>query len=74
MGGWKPIDTAPRDGTWILACGHSAGFVKPIVLRWHRDGWTTWRDHGDYHDPSHWQALDAPPDEAPVREWYRDPT
>lgn len=53
---WKPIETAPKDGTWILAV--VAGFV-PAVCRWDMHG----RENGSFEhveaetfaEESHWQ-------------------
>lgn len=65
MDAWKPIDTAPKDGTVILL-GHSEAVF---------DGWwdtydNAWVDgetngYGDLrsYDPTHWQPLPAPPKE-----------
>lgn len=41
---WQSIETAPKDGTWILLlCPGST----PIVGFWNARGW--W-DDGDFHD------------------------
>lgn len=69
---WQPIETAPKDGTIILAwCVHTnakyaanpvkEGWVAPVVARWidhHGGGWT-WNGHaGEF---THWMPLpDAP--------------
>ena len=62
MDNWQPIETAPRDGSWVL--GHSSENAHEdvvYVMEWfERDGWLK-----VYHDcsahPTHWQPLPAPP-------------
>lgn len=59
---WQPIETAPKDGTNVLAVGES-GLAD--VLRW-SDDWSSkrvfcWTD-GEYtFKPTHWMPLPAPP-------------
>lgn len=55
---WMPIDSAPRDGTWILAS--VKGWI-PAVARWTTD----WREGGSFEyveaetfaEESHWRAF-----------------
>jgi hypothetical protein len=70
-GGWRPIETAPRDGTPILAfCVHPnaryagedfAEWTEIVVTRWidHNGGGWTW--HGICGQHTHWMPLPAPP-------------
>lgn len=66
--GWMPIETAPRDGTHILAvvAGHHLGtglpFIPEVVEWLDGVGWWSemWGVGGDYH-PTHWRPLPAPP-------------
>lgn len=73
---WQPIETAPKDGTWILAC---KGSFQPAIARWtqyHHGGSFEYIDPEDYADeshfddivscsekwtPTHWMPLPAPP-------------
>ena len=64
MSDWKPIDTAPKDGTEIILGVFSDSFVDATVMnsRW-IDGeekgcyWLDW--HG-MPRPTHWQPLNPP--------------
>lgn len=42
-GGWRDIESAPRDGNWIVACGHNYGDpeqgVHYAVVRWEGGAW-----------------------------------
>jgi hypothetical protein len=61
---WQPIETAPKDGTVILAS--LPGSDVPHSVRWHNmkrgwclswDGWKL----GEYSQPTHWQPLPPEP-------------
>lgn len=52
---WQPIDTAPRDGTIILA---RQGGYYPCYLRWKDGEWQSVSYHAT-HVPTHW----LPPNE-----------
>lgn len=71
---WKPIETAPKDGTHILACRIPIGIRvtvntnPPTVVHWFDDP----NDPGFYtsvnavapeypYNPTHWQPLDPLP-------------
>jgi len=63
MSTWQPIETAPKDGTEILAWQWGEGtfvvFWCPRFFTWK---WTTHRLDGDeYLYPSHWMPLPASP-------------
>lgn len=66
---WKPIDTAPRDGTEILASDYDAIQIvrwKPCAFGLFPVAWVNRQEHVMY--PTHWQPLpDHPPlpEEAP---------
>lgn len=54
---WQPIETAPRDGTWIMCHCENQGH---IVLRFNsNDGWNNF----DTYElrPTHWMPLPKPP-------------
>ena len=55
---WQPIETAPRDGTQILAIWPGKG--TPRIIWFDRARWT---DDGDHSliDFTHWQPLPSPP-------------
>jgi len=65
---WRPIDTAPKDGTTIIVwCVHemakfcenpaSEGYAAPAIARWinHNGGGWTW--HGLAGPPTLWMPL-----------------
>lgn len=65
--GWLPIETAPKDGTPILAI--KKGF-RPEVARWLEGQWMTANNEVNYSDGktcyfewdlTHWQPLPAAP-------------
>lgn len=62
--GWRPIETAPKDGTEILGIQvHDGRASSPGIVAWSReDEW--WDiDADQYGYPTHWQhiSLPAPP-------------
>lgn len=65
MSEWQDIETAPKDGRWILAV--VSGFI-PDVVHWDGHyGWWTGQDdfiEGECDEmwrPTHWQPLPPPP-------------
>lgn len=67
--GWQPIETAPRDGTWIW-CWHEEKRWKRVGMRCKASG-PRWYYSGtgfnaEYADdaPTHWRPLPAAPQEA----------
>jgi hypothetical protein len=59
---WQPIETAPKDGTHVLAWWREEG-DPPEVVRWSA-GWVD--DYGTrYIEPTHWQPLPSPPTKEP---------
>lgn len=63
--GWRPIETAPKDGTWVLTFTPTR-VPQHAVMRWviwatpEQDKWET--DDGKWfvHAPHHWQPLTSP--------------
>lgn len=56
--GWQPIETAPRDGTLILA--HDRG-PWPYIVEWHQHTRSWIGADGRCWTPHRWQPLPAPP-------------
>lgn len=69
---WRPIETAPKDGSPVLGCSHgpwpdchSEG-LHPTTVRWrsyhpNQPGKKQWRDrYGNPVFPTHWQPVVAP--------------
>lgn len=64
-GQWRPIGTAPKDGTWVIAA-----FLKDARVYWVSNAqwtgqWSTprWWDGGDpcgLAGPTHWMPYPAP--------------
>ena len=63
---WLPIDTAPKDGTFVL-CALESGHIS--ILQFCRDGY--WR-RDVFSElkraPTHWMPLPEPPALAPAPE------
>jgi hypothetical protein len=68
---WQPIETAPKDGTSIIAA--QAGTAADCgVIAWDTD-FGRWMDLMDDYDepnwlPTHWMPLPPPPAMAPTGE------
>ena len=78
VNGWQPIETAPRDGTWVLVYGALeysdegdvtrqavAQFTETLNARKCNGRWAmAWYDGGYYGMivPSHWMPLPPPPE------------
>ncbi|WP_160772828.1 DUF551 domain-containing protein [Alteraurantiacibacter buctensis] len=69
---WQPIETAPRDGTWVQLTGGQFdygwdGETQPPVVsaQFNYNCWqAAWYDsgyYGEYENPTHWQPLPTPP-------------
>lgn len=62
---WRPIETAPKDGTWFLAYWPVQTFEDRIqTTRWlHGDcRFVDASDFMDHIQPTHWQPLPTPPE------------
>jgi hypothetical protein len=71
-GEWRPIETAPQDGTWVMV--YSPSFVGPFIGRPIRpadpaDPKTIWESYwggdcwarGSNYSFTHWMPLPLPP-------------
>ena len=64
FGVWQPIETAPRDGTHILAHNGNT-YYPPVVVHWFESGWflsTCPTDIENECDPVRWMPLPTPPE------------
>lgn len=63
---WLPIESAPRDGSWIVI--GRAGHGAVLLAFWHRLHGAWWGQGGDdgqwkkWQQATHWQPLPAPPE------------
>lgn len=62
---WRPIATAPRDGTWILVWDQTSKIIDVAQWVWPPGGDVNdgdWVEPESYTvDPSHWMPLPPPP-------------
>ena len=76
MSEWRPIETAPKDGTWFLATNKawSIGSIGSppscwMLCRWDGTEWEAGPErittlNGKWiEDPTHWMPLPEPPAE-----------
>lgn len=67
--GWRPIETAPKDGTLVLifaALGNPAAFEGVLLAAYGRtddngEDWWALDSGGWVKSPSHWMPLPPPP-------------
>lgn len=75
---WQPIETAPKDGTEVLAC--AKGYKEISIVAWVGGSRPYWQGrcdgqasieregdlYTDYHKPfvTHWMHLPPPPETA----------
>jgi hypothetical protein len=57
--GWQTMETAPRDGTWILI---TMPDYRVEVGWWHRNAWRYSHEKGYKATPTHWAPLPPPPE------------
>lgn len=62
---WEPFETAPRDGTIVLAWIEVEGDPEypNVVLACWSDGWydASTGEYGDWFQPTHWMPMPDPP-------------
>ncbi len=66
MSEWQPIDTAPKDGTLILAYARRKGKPYFRVTWWRQEsdrvGYVGWGEFNDTYWPAtHWMPISEPP-------------
>jgi len=54
---WQPIETAPKDGTWILVISDS--YSGPVTAYWEKDGWFS--EYAECNGVRFWMPLPAAP-------------
>lgn len=61
MDEWKPIETAPKDGTAIWVAG--VGTMEPVRTQshWHGEWQNIYNGNSIGWKPTHWQPLPVPP-------------
>lgn len=62
MSEWLPIETAPKDGTRIVAMRNEKGRNLPAFIHWDsEDGWCGMTVNDEkiiaIHEPTHWFPL-----------------
>lgn len=67
--GWKTMETAPKDGTYVLLCRHPVVWLGSYRVGMYGDPqYSThpepeWRDtSGRWMTPEYWMAIPTPPD------------
>ena len=64
MGDWQPIETAPRDGTWIIVTSTHNPYYRAAV-QWQYGAWidVSEQDHDKLmaRAATHWQPFPQPP-------------
>lgn len=67
---WRPIETAPKDGTWVLlwwketptgAECFDEWCPEQAVGKWHYDCWMRCSEYSVGGTPTHWMPLPKPP-------------
>lgn len=62
---WRPIETAPKDGTPFLVPMKSANYPNAqAICKWVENDKCFWTDGNQRVTPTHWLPLPTPPKEA----------
>lgn len=56
---WRPIETAPKDGTRILAW--TKDWLAPLTVSYYGTRWSYTYEAVLRHQPTHWMFLPLPP-------------
>ena len=64
--GWRPIESAPKDGTLILACGFGPKGYFVADVKYKDEQWMIFHPEEDdwtvaSHRVTHWRPLPSPP-------------
>lgn len=65
---WRPIESAPKDGTAVLISDVSAEAFEPAVSRFRQEKWETsdWDEASfvpaRWMSPTHWMPMPSPPE------------
>jgi len=68
MSEWKPIESAPKDGSQVIVRFVTDGGDIEVKNAWFGDGWRRvchWLNHYEYFGNgkvTHWMPLPEPPD------------
>lgn len=62
MSEWQPIETAPRDGSKVLAYDPGWCGGTMAIARWWDGEFRTGNLPGEEMYPTHWMPLPPPPD------------
>lgn len=61
-GGWQPIETAPKDGSFIMLGTYKNGICLGLSNASYASGVRKWFDGSEYlHNPTHWMPLPESP-------------
>jgi len=62
MSKWRPIETAPRDGSWFL--GWCDSWAAPFAVYSHKGRYRGYDGRAIHQDfaPTHWMPLPDPPE------------
>lgn len=70
MSQWQPVESAPKDGTLILAFLPESALMKIVFARWDDEFACWYDDKGESAFPidvevTHWMPLPEPPEPQP---------
>jgi hypothetical protein len=59
-GGWLPIASAPKDGSWVMGYWFGPGDPEISSMHWHGSSWWDSSDRDESAElmmPTHWMPL-----------------